>query len=505
MMISSVEDFIAMAGKAQPDERFRVRGTATSFFGPHMFFVQDASGGVLVWRSDAVQALRINDVVEITGIAAKTGVTPHLIATGLWVPGPGKRPAPLDLDPNQPPAADCDARLVRIRTRVAETNASQPEGRQVLLDAFGSTLAVIFEGPDETTRWPKLGPGDLVEVTGVLSIRKGEGTTYRVIAPRRTNLIQISTAPAGGDNPAALLAACGGLVAVGGLLVWNAARRRRRRVVVNAPAPALPRPEPTQSVKEIERRYHELFENATDVVLTHDLEGRITTFNPAGERLLGWKAEELIGQTIYSIMAPAEAEIAGGLVRSNRPADTPWGASFRLELKARDGRVLPFEVNSWVEFKAGEPVGVQAICRNISQRLRSEGERARFERRLQETQKLESLGILAGGIAHDFNNLLTAILGNASLARIELGPESPASKSLEEIEIAAERASDLCSQMLAYSGQGRFVVTRVELSALVTETLSFSKPRSANARRWNCTWPKSCRQCMAIRPNSDRC
>jgi two-component system cell cycle sensor histidine kinase/response regulator CckA len=221
----------------------------------------------------------------------------------------------------------------------------------------------------------------------------------------------------------------------------------------------------------IERRYRELFDSATDVILTHDLDGRVTSFNPAGERVLGWRAEEIIGCPIDSLMAPGESNVAGGLVSPGGAAAEPGGSSFHLEMQTRDGRVIPFEVNSWIEYQDGEPVGVQAICRDISQRLRAEEEKDRFERRLLETQKLEGLGILAGGIAHDFNNLLTAVLGNASLAKIEVPSDSPAQKSIEEIEIAAERAADLCSQMLAYSGQGRFVITRVNLTTLVMETL----------------------------------
>ncbi len=93
-----------------------------------------------------------------------------------------------------------------------------------------------------------------------------------------------------------------------------------------------------------------------------------------------------------------------------------------------------------------------------------------MEKKLQETQKLESLGILAGGIAHDFNNLLTGVLGNASLARMDLPPVSPAHASLEGIETAAQRAAELCKQMLAYSGKGHFIVHRLDLSMLVRDT-----------------------------------
>ena len=77
--------------------------------------------------------------------------------------------------------------------------------------------------------------------------------------------------------------------------------------------------------------------------------------------------------------------------------------------------------------------------------------------------------MLAGGIAHDFNNLLTGILGNAALAQTGLSPDSPTHHCLREIETAALRAADLCRQMLAFSGKGRFVMEAVRLNALVEE------------------------------------
>jgi CheY-like chemotaxis protein len=88
---------------------------------------------------------------------------------------------------------------------------------------------------------------------------------------------------------------------------------------------------------------------------------------------------------------------------------------------------------------------------------------------MQQMQKLESLGVLAGGIAHDFNNLLVAILGNAGLALMELPPESPARQTVLAIETAAQRAAELTRQMLAYSGKGRFVIERLNLSRIVEE------------------------------------
>jgi len=77
--------------------------------------------------------------------------------------------------------------------------------------------------------------------------------------------------------------------------------------------------------------------------------------------------------------------------------------------------------------------------------------------------------VLAGGIAHDFNNLLVAILGNADLALLDLSPVSPARPMIEDVKMAAIRASELTNQMLAYSGKGRFVVEALDLNELVEE------------------------------------
>jgi two-component system, cell cycle sensor histidine kinase and response regulator CckA len=130
----------------------------------------------------------------------------------------------------------------------------------------------------------------------------------------------------------------------------------------------------------------------------------------------------------------------------------------------------------------GEIDGLLVITRDVTDLKRTETEKREFARRLQETQKLESLGILAGGIAHDFNNLLTIILGNATLARTEFPASSTARECLNRIEATALRAADLCRQMLAYSGKSQFLVRRVDVSHLVeamTELLQLSISKKA--------------------------
>jgi signal transduction histidine kinase len=109
-----------------------------------------------------------------------------------------------------------------------------------------------------------------------------------------------------------------------------------------------------------------------------------------------------------------------------------------------------------------------AITREI-QDCQSRRERKTLEEQMRQSQRLESLGLLAGGVAHDFNNLLTGILGNASLALEILNPPEPARSMLESIVQASERAADLTRQLLAYAGKGRFYVRSVNVAAVVRE------------------------------------
>jgi two-component system, cell cycle sensor histidine kinase and response regulator CckA len=98
------------------------------------------------------------------------------------------------------------------------------------------------------------------------------------------------------------------------------------------------------------------------------------------------------------------------------------------------------------------------------------------ERRLRESQKLESLGLLAGGVAHDFNNLLVGVIGNASLAQDMLPPDHPASELLERVVKTGEQAAHLTRQMLAYSGKGRFLVEALNLSTLIPDMSGLVRP-----------------------------
>ena len=103
---------------------------------------------------------------------------------------------------------------------------------------------------------------------------------------------------------------------------------------------------------------------------------------------------------------------------------------------------------------------------------REEEHRRKLETQFQQTQKLESLGIMAGGIAHDFNNLLLTIIGNLEMSLAEIPGDTPARQSLEESRKASLLAADLCGQMLAYSGKGHFIINAISLTGIAKEMIA---------------------------------
>jgi signal transduction histidine kinase/CheY-like chemotaxis protein len=180
------------------------------------------------------------------------------------------------------------------------------------------------------------------------------------------------------------------------------------------------------------------------------------------------------------------------LTRSELPmqravAENARVRDFEQTITRPDGKTLDVLANAVpIRDAAGNVRGCVATFHDVSAQKQAERKRLDFERRLLQSQKLESIGVLAGGIAHDFNNLLTGVLGHANFARGELARGSNnVDHLLAQVENSAQRAADLCRQLLAYAGKGRVVVRLIDLNVAVQQTvpllnLSVTKKVSVN-------------------------
>jgi len=210
------------------------------------------------------------------------------------------------------------------------------------------------------------------------------------------------------------------------------------------------------------RRLVAILEQTSDFVGMADHEGRVVYINPAGLKMLGYMAETEYTEKMIGEFHTVDEY--NQLLKQVFPrAERMGSAQVECAFLHCDGHEIPTSaVFTAHKNSAGNVTHFSVIARDLT------AERKRNEQ-LEHTQRLESLGILAGGIAHDFNNILTAIMGNASMAARQMPASSPAKALLTRIEDASQRAADLCKQMLAYSGKGKFIVKPVELSVLVED------------------------------------
>jgi two-component system, cell cycle sensor histidine kinase and response regulator CckA len=237
------------------------------------------------------------------------------------------------------------------------------------------------------------------------------------------------------------------------------------------------------SLAASERRYRELLETLYGGVWQIDREGMTTFVNPRMAEMLGYRVSEMIGRHLLEFCEGSWRDFARAKMTERGGGGK---GDYEFEFRGKDGRRVHTLVSSAPQYdENGRYAGAVGGVHDITERLRAQEEREMLERKLLETQKLESLGVLAGGIAHDFNNILTGILGSTSLARMELAPGGRAEEHIVHVEVAARRAADLCRQMLAYAGKGRFLVQLLDLSEIVRETtqlLDLSISRKATVR-----------------------
>ncbi len=225
-----------------------------------------------------------------------------------------------------------------------------------------------------------------------------------------------------------------------------------------------------EALRQSEHRFRRLFEEIPLGVVIHR-DGRVLYANQAAAEAVGLEdPTQAVGRMVYHFIPPEDLPT----VAEREKVLLEGGEVPFIELRHLRMDGTPFPVDSrMMVLEPGDPPTLLSVFQDITERKRS-------EEALRQSQKLESLGVLAGGIAHDFNNLLTAMMGNLNLAQLRLPRDSAVHAFLSNLESAMSRASDLTRQMLAYSGRGRFVVRPLDLNQVVEEmtnllTVSISK------------------------------
>ena len=222
------------------------------------------------------------------------------------------------------------------------------------------------------------------------------------------------------------------------------------------------------ALRESEQRFRSLTALAPVGIAMTDTHGNCVFVNQRWCELVGMTPAQSSGLGWQRAMHPDDKNRLFSEWQTARQSGKEFGADLRVI--SPEGRISYLR-GAATRLRDGEGNinGFVGTIIDLTDRIRAEEDRRAMETQLQQSQKLESLGVMAGGIAHDFNNLLTSILGYADLASLELPAGSSARPLIAEVMNGTRRAAALTQQMLAYSGKGRFVVESVNLSTLIEE------------------------------------
>ena len=223
-------------------------------------------------------------------------------------------------------------------------------------------------------------------------------------------------------------------------------------------------------LRESEQRFNLFMDNLPACAWIKNAERRYVYVNRAYEETFQLRPGEWLGKTTEEIWPESTAlqfDEMNRLVRSTRKVIQT------VESTREGGRTRQWLVTKFpIVQKNSDEVFLGAVGLDITEAKKTEEHRLQLERKLLETQKLESLGILAGGIAHDFNNLLAIILGNTNIARLKVPGNSPVCEQLEIIEAVAQQAAGICKQMLAYASRGSSETAPIQVNKIIPEVRS---------------------------------
>jgi PAS domain S-box-containing protein len=222
-----------------------------------------------------------------------------------------------------------------------------------------------------------------------------------------------------------------------------------------------------ENLRESESRYRTQFDLASEGIITHTPGGDILEVNEAFARMHGYEREDMLHMWLRDLNQPGTFR-----THPDRLRRLLGGEAITFEVKHvhKDGHVFPLEVSASTVTAEGRTV-ILAFHRDITERKRVEEEKIQLEARLQQAQRMESLGSLAGGVAHDMNNVLGAILGLAS-ANLEIQPEqSRTYRAFETISRAAVRGGEMVKSLLTLARQNPVEERDLDLNGVLREEI----------------------------------
>jgi two-component system, cell cycle sensor histidine kinase and response regulator CckA len=206
-----------------------------------------------------------------------------------------------------------------------------------------------------------------------------------------------------------------------------------------------------EAIRRSEEKYRALLDNSSEAILLADTEGNIIESNKEAETLFGYTLPELLKLNIKALHPPTELLILKSVFEVI--VKDGYGSIDDTSILRKNGDIVPVDITGSAIEYGGIKV-LQGIFRDITERKLAAEEKQHLEERLQRSEKMESLGMLAGGVAHDLNNVLGIIVGYSELLLHETDIKTPIRKRIENILNSSERATAIVQDLLTLARRG---------------------------------------------------
>lgn len=359
-----IEQLMQFTPNGPYGHRVKVRGTVI-YYRENVLYIQDRQEGLYV---ETVQAgsLLPGDQVEVVGFPTKGDYTPALQDAIFRKVGEGPLPQPDDVSADDALKGMHDCQLVRITATLLD-RARHSREQFLVLQSGGFIFHAYLERTNIGVDFAYLQNNSKVAVTGVCRIEPGDvwqpgadwrAKSFRIFLRTPADIFVLAEPPWWNFEKMVWAVGILGVVVLTALL-WVGVLRRRVHIQTAIIRQQL------QAEAALKERYENLFENASDIVFTHDLSGRITSINRAGEQLLGRRREDILGRTLAEFAAEEQRDAVGQWLEQVNNGEEP---SMEWDSINSQGQRVRLEISARLTEQAGREREVECVARDITER-----------------------------------------------------------------------------------------------------------------------------------------
>jgi PAS domain S-box-containing protein len=460
----NIRAFLSQA-KTAAVEIAQVRGVVSYTFRQSSFYIQDATGGLFV-SSPTNILLQPGDIVEVEGKSYQDGFSPIFKESALRRIGSGAALEPRAITAVEIIGGKHDMELVRLPATVLDVG--RRADRTVLLRLLDRNISFSAEldSDEKPQAWKGVLPQARVHLTGVCTIggdRNGLVRSFRILLRDESDLVVKQPPPWWTFERTLRVVVILGVLILGGL-IWVAALNHQVRQQTRELRARFERE------AELEDQYHELFENAQELVFMLDGDGHFVSMNKATEQTLGCQRFDALGKSFIEYVIPEQRDRFAKFLNESAAEHLSKLEEFVVQRAGAEGRTVPLELSCHVTNRPRGGSELQVIARDITERKGAEAEIQQLTTQLEErvtdrTAQLEAankeLEAFSYSVSHDLRAPLRAIDG---FSRILLEDnlakaDEDTQKLLGGIAKNARKMSQLIEDLLQFSR-----VTRVSLA-----------------------------------------